>query len=423
MSDFSRQPATVLRESLVKGYSGIHIEQGVPILDRDLNLMHDLLAAGVRSLFARYIGDGVPTGGEDAFAIRAMPTPANNVMITGPGQCLVGGIEVTIDAATDYSSQPGGSPSALTVPVAPQSDPRRDIVYLDIFLVEVDGTPDLDNGRDVGMQTSVRIKPAWIVRVAEDVDIHPVPPPADGHVHYPLAQLLRRRDEATITEGLLFEDRLDQRITDLRRRRLTVASLESRLSRLENALFAPSFTQDVNIGQVKPKFGRVGQEVILRGRNFDKGAIEVLFADVAAQLKPPLTDDTIVALVPGGVTREGVSRNVRITVRNEIGSAISDKVYLVQPIPVFVADAAQQFEPKQGSAQTPVLLRGFNFTPGTAAVTLGDKVAPVQSATYNELRVLVPEGLAPNGDFKFKVSFPAPRGSVEATTTFRVLAG
>ena len=44
MSDFSKSPQEVLRDSQDKGYTGIHIEQGVPILDRDLNLMHDLLA-------------------------------------------------------------------------------------------------------------------------------------------------------------------------------------------------------------------------------------------------------------------------------------------------------------------------------------------------------------------------------------------
>ena len=54
MSDFSRSPLELLQVSLQKGYVGLHVEQGVPILDRDLNLQHDLLAATARSLFTRY---------------------------------------------------------------------------------------------------------------------------------------------------------------------------------------------------------------------------------------------------------------------------------------------------------------------------------------------------------------------------------
>ncbi|MFD0522068.1 hypothetical protein [Paractinoplanes durhamensis] len=70
MSDFSMSPLEVLLANRRNGYVGLHIEQGVPLLDRDLNLLQDLLVAGMRSLFTRYVGEGVPAG-TDGFRISA----------------------------------------------------------------------------------------------------------------------------------------------------------------------------------------------------------------------------------------------------------------------------------------------------------------------------------------------------------------
>ena len=61
-------PLDLLVASQGKGYVGLHIEQGVPLLDRDLNLLHDLVAASVRSVITRYIGNGIAAG-TDGFAI------------------------------------------------------------------------------------------------------------------------------------------------------------------------------------------------------------------------------------------------------------------------------------------------------------------------------------------------------------------
>src|SRR5690242_13914393 len=98
MSDFSKSPLDLLLENQQKGYVGIHIEQGVPILDRDLNLLHDLITATVRSVVSRYIGSGIASG-MDGFQIQAIPAD-NDFLIGantgGSGICLVGGLEVTI---------------------------------------------------------------------------------------------------------------------------------------------------------------------------------------------------------------------------------------------------------------------------------------------------------------------------------------
>lgn len=435
MSDFSRAPAEVLREAKQSGYTGLHIEQGVPILDRDLNLMHDLLASGIQSTLSRYIGDGIPEVTNDAFAIRALPEGQNenDFQIVGPGSCLVNGIEATIGASVTYAAQPHvaalrddhpSRPRALTTPTAADPDPRVDSVFLDVFTVEVTGTPDLDNGSDVGMQTSVRIKPVWTVRVAENAAV--MPAPEDGHAFYPLARLLRRSGETKIVEGPLTDTRPEQRFTDLRQRRLTVAKLEARLSLLEQILFAPSFTQDPNVGQVRPRQGRVNQPITLSGKNFSKGKLTVTFGTVPAvpAVSPPPTDTEITYKVPSGITPDGVSREVKIKVSNDMGfSAVSDRTFLVSAAPVFAEPPQAQFSPTSGPPGTIVTLSGFNFAPGQPTVTFGGRSASVQpDATPTELKVAVPDGLTPNSDVKVKVAFPDPRGSSEAATTFKVLA-
>ena len=230
MADYSVSPLDLLVASRKKDYVGLHIEQGVPVLDRDLNLLHDLVSATVREIVARYIGNGSPAGA-DGFGIQALAAPDDpqqNFLISagtaGPGRCLVGGIEVvTPPNGQKYGAQDGAPP--LTTPTTAQPDPRVDTVYLDVFLVEVDSAKDADLGNavDVGVQTSVRLKPGWMVRVAEGV---PVPDPPDGHAFHVLATLSRPRGNPAIAASM---------ITDMRQRGLTVSDMERRLRRLDSA--------------------------------------------------------------------------------------------------------------------------------------------------------------------------------------------
>ena len=96
MTDFSKLPDDVLATNRDKGYVGMHFEQGVPVLDRDINLLQDLLTTTVRSIVTRYIGNGIASGGE-GFGIGALPAANDFQILAGgspPGTCLVGGIEV-----------------------------------------------------------------------------------------------------------------------------------------------------------------------------------------------------------------------------------------------------------------------------------------------------------------------------------------
>ena len=413
MSDYSVSPLDFLLANQQKGYTGLHIQQGVPVLDRDLNLLHDLVTAGIRELFIRYVGSGLAAG-TDGFGIQPLPAGQNtqNFQITapaaGPGSILVGGLEVTITAAVDYASQAGVTP--LTTPQPTQPDPRLDTVYLDVFLVEVDGStdPDLNNSQDVGMETSVRLMPAWTVRVAEGV---PVPQPSAGHAFCPLAGLSRPRGVATIDQTML---------TDLRQRRLTVSDLEQRLSLLERILLLPAFVPPP-AAQFTPKSGVIGEAITLNGTNLDVGSPQVQFGNLTALIVGTPSSSQLVAQVPGGLTPGGTAAGVQVTVSNAGGSVVSDESFLVFPAPAFAAPGSQ-FTPVHGTAGTQVTLSGFNFNVGTPQVLFGTVAATVVGTpTATILTVQVPTGVVPSGQSNANVNITVStsQGSAVSDDVFR----
>jgi hypothetical protein len=49
MDDFSRAPSDTLAAGQQRGHLGVHIEQGVPLLDRELNLLPSSTRTRTRS--------------------------------------------------------------------------------------------------------------------------------------------------------------------------------------------------------------------------------------------------------------------------------------------------------------------------------------------------------------------------------------
>jgi hypothetical protein len=414
MADYSMSPLDLLVANQQKGYVGLRIEQGVPLLDRDLNLLHDLISATVRSVVTRYIGNGIAAGA-DGFAIAALPAGQNsqNFRISAaaggtPGSCLVGGIEVTIAADTAYGAQVGAV--SLTTPTAAQPDPRKDIAYLDVFLIEVDGTVDVDltNSVDVGMQTSVRLKPSWAVRVAEGVAVPAAPA---GHIYYPLAQLLRPRGNAVIETKM---------ITDLRQSRLTVSDMEQRLSLMERLLLQPAFTTPP-LPQFLPKSGPINQNITLVGTNFNVGTVQVRFGAIAASIVGAPSATQIVVRVPPGLTPAGTPVGVKITVSNPGGSDISDDTFTALAAPAF-AEAGGQFTPNHGLPGQSITINGFNFNAANAQVTIGGLAATlVGTPTANQIVAQIPAGLVPGGSTSadVKVIVTTGTGMVTSDDTLR----
>jgi len=410
MGDFSRSPLKTLEENQKEGYVGLHVEQGVPVLDRDLNLLNDLITATVRSLIQRYIGDG-NAHEDDGFAIEAIPA-ANDFRIC-PGHCLVGGHEVILGEETTYMKQvglPGPFPSER--PARPDIQKletpnlqRDDLIYLDVWLLEVDGTKDdaLRNRDDVGMQTSVREQLNWMVRVApgvaKDKRVEFLEQLKNnknnaGHTYYALAELERPRGNPKIET---------QMITDLRQRRLTATDMERRLSEMESLLRFPKFVT----GEQFSDFSAFpGQTITLFGKNFDVGDVKVEFISsdeaVKVDAEGTPTSTEIQVKVP-----TGINGDVKIKVITGGGEVLSTSTFaVVLRKPAFAE--AQQFSDLSAFPGKKITLFGENFDVGDVKVEFipvgseeGVRVDPVGTPTSTEIQVKVPTGI--NGDVKIKV--------------------
>jgi len=301
MGNFSKDPQAALQDSLSRGYVAVHIEQGVPVLDRDLNLMNDLNAALMRAVLTHFIGNGVAAG-STGFQIEGIG--ADNDFRIDSGQLLVNGVEANNPAAINYSAQTG-VPPLTTVPAGPN---RLDTVFLDFSLAEIDGSKDANllNSGDVGSQTGVRLQVVTIVRVAEGATTPP--PPGVGHTFIILARL--NRPPGTKIDAT--------EVTDLRQQGLTLAALEQRMRALEQ-IHAAAFNPAPN--QFQPKTSAAGSNTNLLGRNFDIGPLTVVFTNNATSVRAnaaivgtPLAGQATVT-IPAGVT--GLCK---ITVTNPFGS-------------------------------------------------------------------------------------------------------
>jgi hypothetical protein len=212
MGNFSNDPQARATESIGKHYVGVRMQQAVPVLDADWNLLEDLRRREVEVLGTWFIGSGVPTG-SDGFAIFAVAA-ANDFGIRG-GLCITSGKLTENSADVAYSTQPNfGAPdvfppvTALTTPPADKSF----IAYLDVWEREVDSQKDpaLVDSR-IGVETAIRLKRDWVVRVARvPEDLPGLDTPPVGHVFMRLAQLNRKAANANITSDMIVDLRNTQ---------------------------------------------------------------------------------------------------------------------------------------------------------------------------------------------------------------------
>lgn len=234
MGNFSRDTFDKL-----KHYVGVRLQQGVPLVDADWNEQEDIRKFELQSFLKWFVGNGVPKG-NDGFHILPLDGGADNdFIIKGgdgtpeeAGRCLVEGWDVLNESDIRYTDQLlykdaslakkwGVQPLEPLAPPPPEARTRSDLVHLDVWEREVNAEeePELINPA-IGMETCVRIKREWVVRIAEGKTTLPTTPL--GHALYPLATLARQGGDLAINE----ED-----ITDLR---TTGLIIEHHLSRKDN---------------------------------------------------------------------------------------------------------------------------------------------------------------------------------------------
>ena len=421
--DFSRLPLDELERNRRKGFVGLHFQQGVPILDRDLNLLQDLVAATVRTIVENYIGNGVRDG-SSGFQISARDGVENDFVV-GRGSCLVGGVEVTNDADLRYSQQLG----PLDLRPAPAGvSAREDLVYLDVFLATVYADPDpeldLENRGDVGVQTSVRLRPAWTVQVLEGVEPGSTtpPPPDRGHARYALARLTRTA-KAAIDHTM---------ITDLRQT-VNLDAVERRLRIAEHRAVLPEITS------LNPSENVVltpDQSITINGRNLDFAPVTVGFVKVGSQgeeepleaTSPSISSSSqIKAKVP---TAAQGAKFLRVTVTTAGGSDDAPKLLKVRPAtnaidtppavdatpvagpspPAF--DDDRPFTPRRGEVNDVITLNGRNFN-GATAVLFGDVSSLPTTVDAAVITVAVPTQ-ATKGKHPLTVKSPAGQATSSA---------
>ncbi|MCJ7600839.1 MAG: hypothetical protein MUO63_04955, partial [Desulfobulbaceae bacterium] len=123
----------------------------------------------------------------------------------GAGRCIVEGLDAMIESTLRYSNQPLYNNATLAArwgvaPIAPLTTPvaaRVDLVYIDVWEREVDSSEDgnLINPA-IGIESCVRLRREWAVRVAQGAASLPAPPA--GHGYYTLASIKRPAGNATI---------------------------------------------------------------------------------------------------------------------------------------------------------------------------------------------------------------------------------
>jgi hypothetical protein len=176
-----------------------------------------------------------------------------------------------------------------------------------------EGSDDgLRNERDVGMQTSVRLKAVWAVRVAEGTATLPNAPA--GHNHYALATLARRKNTAAVEPSM---------ITDLRRKRLNLADLEGRVTAMEVALLLPSLLTPA--GDLQPLVGTFGDPVGIFGSNLDKPGLSILFGTVPVTEILERSNDHLTVKVPRlDPPPGGIKVKVKVSTRFGVATSRSD---------------------------------------------------------------------------------------------------
>ena len=254
------------------------------------------------------------------------------------------------------------------------------------------------------MLTSVRLRPAWSVQVAEDaplVDGVPaVPPPPAGHARCPLAQLERPAGHASIESEM---------ITDLRQTQLNLDAVERRMRVVEQRVLRPVLAPG---REFSPQTIGPGGTIHIFGRNLDLMPVAVAFGSVSSRCPRRASRRP--------TSRQGAGRCCGWRLRRHgdhgggtVQSAGKLSVDAAIAIPVF-DPPPDEFSPPSGPADTPVTIRGRNMGPEPVKVLFGVQSVDGRVADPTTVVAKVPDGLTQ----PVKLTVVTPRGRAETERKF-----
>jgi hypothetical protein len=407
----------------------VRLQQGVPIVDADVNELDDIRKFEVRAYLKWYVGDGIPAG-SDGFRIDAQTTPAPDdfiiragiaaaaagisnltIGLENTGRCIVDGLDVIIAADVAYKAQtlfaapgPPGLPQIRPIPVIAGTV----AVVLDVWerLITAQEDPSLVLS-GLGTESCARMRREWCVRTRVGTTV-PGPTDADhlaGHSYYLLATIARKLTSPNVAAPIAQTD-----ITDTRHKGLSTSALELRLSKLEQLLLLPSFV--AGSGQVVPAAGTVGQVVVLHGRNFDIGTPTVTFGNVSAALSGTPTSTAVSVAVPNVAAGD---YNVSIT--TDGGGPVTAAAPFVVLASAPTLASVNPIVPMAGNPNQPIVITGTNFNQPGLTVTFGATAGNIANSSATQITVAVPNIAA--GPYTLTVTTNA--GSVSSASPFVVL--
>lgn len=182
--------SNVSRDTFIpaRGYQELIFSQNRPVLDAELNEGQDIYWSREQVIEKSGIGNGAIG---DGFLVLDSGNP-NSILIY-QGTYYNDGVELTLFNNVLLTG--------LTTPVGN----RTDLVYIEYFTEEIDGTQD-PNIIDpvIGIETATRKRLTINLKVAEGV---PIPQPATGKTHVQIATLSRIAGNPNITAVMITDDR------------------------------------------------------------------------------------------------------------------------------------------------------------------------------------------------------------------------
>lgn len=171
-----------------KQYDKVILQQGVPVTDYDFNEMQDIQRLKLRRIIKELMGDGAIG---DAFRCTQAATP-NNTILVSKGALYISGYRVYV-----------GQDVTVTLPAAPTSGTRVDMVYIEVTEQEIDSVkdPEIKHPR-LTLEPTRRIQISSAVKVGATVPLDTA-----TATYYKIAEVNRTANNNAITNANIVDKR------------------------------------------------------------------------------------------------------------------------------------------------------------------------------------------------------------------------
>jgi hypothetical protein len=184
-----------------KRYTAVRLQQGVPLVDADWNELQDVTRTELY--------DAMLVALPNAMSPSMLLTPVgNNDLQLNTGIALVQGRPAKLNTPLRYSAQRYANPTTaaadgvpVTPPLTTPTQPRTDLVFIDVFEREVGSAedPSIVNTA-IGVETAVRLRRELVLRVAEGGQGTGIPV---GHMGFLIAAINRPAGVAAMTQDMI----------------------------------------------------------------------------------------------------------------------------------------------------------------------------------------------------------------------------